>query len=1104
MIRLAATTWASILIVEDERIVAKDLQQTLNEMGYNAYAIAASAAEAVAHAESVRPDLVLMDIRIKGQQDGIDVAQILKARFNAGIIFLTAHSDDAIIERVKRSEPDGYLLKPVKAAALRSVIEIALYKLQLRNSRQRAAQLEREKQTLEAANRLNAVELQAANLRLTALTELNLQLASERDLEQLLQKVCAGARTLIGAAWAALAVTEKHSGGGLFFTESGIDSKDSLPLPPPPDQDPGPLGRVHSQRTTWRVRYRAGDPPLQALPEGFPTARSLLAAPIGSFTNSYGWVCLGEKTAGGEFTAEDERLLGVLAAQAGRIYENGSLHREVQMHAAHLQIEMDERALAMSALQQSEERFRQLAENIQDVFFIFSPKSGESLYCSPAFEKIWGRPRSSSDPLDWTRSIHPDDRPVVLDHLAQSSPLAASDDLEYRILLPNGSIRWILSRHFSVLGDHGKPYRVVGVATDVTERKQAEERIQHLNRVYAVLSGINSLIVRVLTQDELFYEACKVAVREGDFALAWIGLVNAREATVTPVAYAGEGSYLEDSVLKSRTIAVAQDPFIEAAVRLGQPQICNDLVSSGPTVHFGAAMIERGCRSLVALPLLTQSKTVACLVLATTQRESFDEPEMRLLCELSDDISFALDHIEKASRLNYLAYYDALTGLANRTLFLERLGQAIGSAGRSDKQFLVVVSDLERFDTINDTYGRKKGDELLKAIADRFILCLDEHTTVARVAPDHFAAFIQFAGEAEAAVADFEGRYQDWLGAPFTIDETELSVSARSGISVYPHDGTDSEALLKNAEAALKRAKSSGEKFVFFTKEISEKVAERLAIETQLRRALTNQEFVLHYQAKVDLETREVEGVEALIRWMHPQKGLVPPANFIAILEETGMIVEAGSWALRKASQDRAAWLGRGLSAPRIAVNVSSVQLRKPDFVSVLIDAICPHEGADRRRLAGAAGIDIEVTESLLLDGAESNIEKLREVRSLGVGIAIDDFGTGYSSLSYLTKLPVGMLKMDRAFISAMLDDPSVMTLVSTMIALAHSLKLKVVAEGVELEEQAKILRLLRCDQMQGFLIGRPVGFETMTHYLERLQPGSPTRAAHPSSPAAD
>ncbi len=295
-------------------------------------------------------------------------------------------------------------------------------------------------------------------------------------------------------------------------------------------------------------------------------------------------------------------------------------------------------------------------------------------------------------------------------------------------------------------------------------------------------------------------------------------------------------------------------------------------------------------------------------------------------------------------------------------------------------------------------------------------------------------------------------------------------------MAFFPADAADADGLFGNAETAANKAKSTGDRQAFYTHRLSDDGGERLSLETKLRRALERREFLLHYQPKVDLDTRRLKGVEALIRWQSPELGLVSPAEFIPVLEETGLICEVGEWVLRQASVDRVRWREMHFNAPRVAVNVSTIQLRRDDFLQMITDVV--------RTAGDEAGLDIEVTESLVMEDVAQNIAKLAAVRDLGIGIAIDDFGTGYSSLGYLVRLPVEMLKIDRSFVCAMLDDPGVMTLVSTMISLAHSLRLSVVAEGVEREEQAKILRLLRCDQMQGYLVSKPLAFDAMTVFL--------------------
>jgi diguanylate cyclase (GGDEF)-like protein len=400
----------------------------------------------------------------------------------------------------------------------------------------------------------------------------------------------------------------------------------------------------------------------------------------------------------------------------------------------------------------------------------------------------------------------------------------------------------------------------------------------------------------------------------------------------------------------------------------------------------------------------------------------------------------------------------------------------VSTAQRSNSKLALVIMDPQRLESINDTFGRHMGDQVLRQIAQRFSSSVGEVNKIGRLSGEHFAAVIEdihYEGDVARTLEEWWKRCWD---APFTLDGHEMRISATAGIAVFPADGSDAEALLKNAEAALKNAKLTGRKYLFYTRGLSEGISERHSLETKLHHALEHDEFVLHYQPKVDLLTRRITGVEALLRWQSPEVGLVPPMKFVPLLEETGMIAQVGLWVLRQACSDRSLWLERGLSAPRIAVNVSTVQLRRDDFIRTTSNIL--------RASGREAGIDIEVTESMIMNDIIDSTAKLTTLRDLGVRVSIDDFGTGYSSLAYLAKLPVEELKIDRSFVASMLDDSNALTLVSTIISLAHALNLEVVAEGVETEEQAKTLQLLRCDQMQGYLISKPLSFIEMTTYL--------------------
>jgi diguanylate cyclase (GGDEF)-like protein/PAS domain S-box-containing protein len=621
---------------------------------------------------------------------------------------------------------------------------------------------------------------------------------------------------------------------------------------------------------------------------------------------------------------------------------------------------------------------------------------------------------------------------------------------------------------------------IAGNIAFALDHMEKEEKVERLNRVYAVLSGINGLIVRVRNRDELFRESCRIAVEAGNLRFAWIGVVDRDAMQLRPAAWAGDeqdflaavGSRLSLSENDSRG-----GSLVARAALAEEAMISND-VANDPRIAFKQEHAERGIRSLAAFPLIVSERVVGVFALHAAELGFFDDDELRLLSELAGDISFALDHIGKEEKLDYLAYYDSLTGLANRTFFQERLEQYVHEASRAQRKLAVIVVDIERFRTINDTLGRRGGDALLKQMAARLLGQAGGPGEVARLGADHFAVVIPEVKAEEDLVRIIENARQRILAQPFSVEGNELRVSTKAGIALFPNDAAGAETLLRNAEAALAKAKGSGERHLFYTQQMTERVAETLTLENKLRQALEKSEFVLHYQPKIDLETRSILGVEALIRWQSPELGLVAPMKFIPLLEETGLILEVGAWALNRAALDHRGWVEERLEAPRVAVNVSAIQLRQRDFVATLEQAI--------RGGAAPVGIDLEITESLIMEDIQATIEKLKNARGLGVNIAVDDFGTGYSSLAYLAKLPVGSLKIDRSFIITMLGDPNTMTLVSTIISLAHSLELKVVAEGVDAEEQARALRLLRCDQMQGYLYSKPLPIEEMVALLRK------------------
>ena len=430
-----------------------------------------------------------------------------------------------------------------------------------------------------------------------------------------------------------------------------------------------------------------------------------------------------------------------------------------------------------------------------------------------------------------------------------------------------------------------------------------------------------------------------------------------------------------------------------------------------------------------------------------------------------------------ADQLAYLAQHDFLTNLPNRILLNDRIGQAIALAPRHDKQVAVLFLDLDGFKHINDSLGHPVGDRLLQSIAQRLEKCVRTADTVSRQGGDEFVILLSEAerGEDAAVIAK---RILQSLAEPYSIGHHELHVTASIGISVYPEDGPDAETLIKNADTAMYQAKDNGRNsYRFFKSEMNVRAVKRQTVEEGLRRALERQEFTLHYQPKVSLKTGAITGAEALIRWTHPTRGLVSPAQFIPIAEECGLIRPIGNWALREACKQAQAWRIAGLPRASMAVNVSAMQLRHGNFLESVF-SILNDVGFD------PSSLELELTESVLMKHADSTAAILQALRETGVQVSIDDFGTGYSSLSYLAKFPIDSLKIDQSFVRQISSrqDPAIVTAV---ISMARSLKLRVIAEGVETRDELEFLKAHLCDEAQGYYFSHPVPPEQFARLLE-------------------
>jgi diguanylate cyclase (GGDEF)-like protein len=432
-------------------------------------------------------------------------------------------------------------------------------------------------------------------------------------------------------------------------------------------------------------------------------------------------------------------------------------------------------------------------------------------------------------------------------------------------------------------------------------------------------------------------------------------------------------------------------------------------------------------------------------------------------------------------QLQHLATHDDLTGLANRALLQDRLEQSILFAKRSGRLVAALLLDLDRFKIINDSLGHSFGDSLLKIIAERLRESVRGADTVARLGGDEFVILLAEVAS-EEDVGKVAKKILDNITAPFQIGDREITVTASLGISIYPWDGEDEETLIRNADIAMYRAKEEGNSFRLYAPEMNLVVHEVMEMETDLRRALERNELLLHYQPKINLETGTITGAEALLRWKHPVRGMILPGIFIPLAEETGLIQPIGEWVLQHICHQIKSWQAQGLPIVPIAANLSARQFRTDDL------------GETVRRILQDSGLpphllELELTESMIMRDPQSAAATMQQLNTLGVSLALDDFGTGYSSLNYLRRFPVDCLKIDRSFISDVADDPSAAAVATSIIAIAHSLGLQAVAEGVETREQLEFLRECGCDSYQGYYFSAPLGAADFTEMLRSAEP---------------
>jgi diguanylate cyclase (GGDEF)-like protein/PAS domain S-box-containing protein len=655
-------------------------------------------------------------------------------------------------------------------------------------------------------------------------------------------------------------------------------------------------------------------------------------------------------------------------------------------------------------------------------------------YVSPGCAQLTGYDATdlqADGRIGYAGLIHPDDHFQVRERIEAAIQRHEHYELEYRVLGADGLLRWVSDRGAGLYDAQGNALGAEGVLQDITHRILAFNAAREAERSYR----------------GLFEHAI-----EGIFR-------------TTP-----EGRYLAANPALARIYG-----FESAAELMNSLQDIRRQLYVNPRRREEFMSLIRGRGSITSFESEVYRKDGSIIWISENARAVPDaQGGLQFYEGTVEDIT---ERKRYEARLERQANYDPLTGLANRALFHDRLEQAILTPGSRKNGVAVVFIDLDRFKFINDSLGHQVGDELLKTMADRLRGCVRDCDTVARLGGDEFVLLINGHAGVEAVRAVVDSLIAV-IARPWVVEHGEFTLTCSVGVALYPTDGRDAHMLLKNADSAMYRAKELGRNTCqFFTAEINAHLAERLELQQGLTRALERNQFKLRYQPRIDMNTGRIMGVEALLRWTLPNHGMVPPARFVPIAEETGLIVPIGRWVLENACLENRRWQKLGLPPLVISVNVSAPQFQQQNFVRTVADVLAS-TGMDPQYL------ELEMTESMVMHEAGQLIASLHALKDLGVHLSIDDFGTGYSSLSYLKRFPVDRLKIDRSFVMDLTTDPDDATIVRAIIALGHNLGLKVVAEGVETSGQAAFLSECGCDEAQGYYYSQPVTEEAILALL--------------------
>jgi diguanylate cyclase (GGDEF)-like protein/PAS domain S-box-containing protein len=608
-----------------------------------------------------------------------------------------------------------------------------------------------------------------------------------------------------------------------------------------------------------------------------------------------------------------------------------------------------------------------------------------------------------------------------------------------------------------LIASDGSVIGVTSIVEDATERVRAHEFLRDGE------AAIRSLYELTSAQDMELEEKIEAVIAMGcSFFRMKSGIVARVEGQDFEIVASHNGK----PGLERGAVRPMASMFSATVVARNETVAIDHASRQGWNMH--PALREQGLETFIGTPVQISGRIFGVLSFASNapRTHAFTEAEKDFLRLMAQWVGLAIERIQVEEELRHRALHDALTGLPNQRLLADRLQVSLAQAKRSGNPVAVCFIDLDRFKVVNDTLGHRIGDGLLKEVTARFAGCLREVDTLARLGGDEFVVILQDVKDA-AAACDVAQRLLDSLSQPVFVERQEMFVTASIGVTMYPLDGTDVDTLIKNADRAMYRAKELGRDAYQLFSATDGFTGERFTLETALRHAIKNDELVLHYQPQIDIASGRIIAVEALVRWNHPERGLVSPVDFISLAEETGLIVPIGAWVIEEACRQSAKWRRLGFPEMRMAVNVSARQFRHKGFVDSVAAVL-------RANSLEPSSLEIELTESVTMHAGDAELEALQRLKFLGFRLAIDDFGTGYASLSNLKRFPIDTVKVDRSFVRDCLNSTDDAAIVKAVVSMGQALRLQVIAEGVETKEQLAFLQLLGCSGAQGYLIGRP------------------------------